>query len=91
MVPRDGANEKIWPRWGEWSDNRFEIHIYDLPVLQTSGFHFRLIEWYSAVAHRGASSPRERAEPTDSMVYVLCDLLSARRADAGQSKGDRHD
>jgi hypothetical protein len=32
----------------------------------------------------GASSPRERAEPTDPVSFVLAlDLLSARRADAG--------
>jgi hypothetical protein len=36
----------------------------------------------------GASSPRERAEPTELSGITCLDLLSARRADAGLMKGD---
>jgi hypothetical protein len=39
---------------------------------------------------KGASSPRERAEPTEQSGSAILDLLSARRADAGLSKGDRY-
>jgi hypothetical protein len=40
---------------------------------------------------KGASSPRERAEPNRAFRHLqFPDLLSARRADAGILRGDRH-